>query len=483
MVAGVARGVSRQLNIPAIYVRIAFVLVAGVVAPIYLLAWALVPTDDGRSGFIALVSTEDESSVRRGVAFGSIVLGVVLLLRRLGIWFPQNWLIPMVLVSAGVAMVWNRPEIRDSRPRQSLTESLSEAKSPFDVWRVITSNWDSSQRASSARVVIGGVLVMLGVSATLASGRKLSALRDAFFGGVLLLGGAALIVGPWLVRLVRDLGSERKARARADAQAEIATHLHDSVLQTLAIIQRRADQPREVVTLARRQERELRAWLYGAGDLRFASQATTLAAALDEMVDEVEDTYGIRVEVVNVGDTRLTDSLQALVSAGREAVVNAAKHAGVDVVSVYIELGATVAEMFVRDRGKGFVQETIADDRRGLRDSIIGRVERVGGSARVISEIGLGTEVHISVPRLMDYTANPESSKPETSKPNTSKPESPNTSKLESPKPETSKPETSKPESPNRERSAASPNTNTRTNTERTVDRRSVLIETEETNG
>ncbi len=404
VIAGVAAGLARVLSVPAIYVRIAFVLLAGVSVPVYLLLWALLPADDGSSGLLVRWQTEEESDVRRGLAFGSIVLGVVLLLRRLGVWFPQNWLWPMVLVTAGLAMVWRRPERNHGSKNPSMIAMLADAKTLSDVLHVLTTNWNGSRRASAVRLVVGAALVLLGVGANVASGRSLSTIRDALFGGLFLMGGMALILGPWLVRLLKDLNVERRARARADAQAEIATHLHDSVLQTLAIIQRRADQPREVVTLARRQERELRAWLYGGTEVRNANDATTLGEALEAVVDEIEEAFGIRVELVKVGDAALSEVLRALILAGREAMVNAAKHAGVDEISVYLEVNPREVEMFVRDRGVGFDQGQIADDRRGLRDSITSRIERLHGKVNIVSSLGSGTEVQLTVPRDANET-------------------------------------------------------------------------------
>ena len=184
----------------------------------------------------------------------------------------------------------------------------------------------------------------------------------------------------------------------------MAAHLHDSVLQTLALIQRTADDPRRTVTLARQQERELREWLYGPRDAR-GSMVDSLAAALRRAASEVEAAYDVRIEVVIVGDAPMDDAVDALAQATREACVNAAKHSGVDEVSVYAEVrggwGGTpgaVAEVFVRDRGRGFDRAAAAPDRRGIAQSIEARLERVGGSARIDSSPGEGTEVQLSAP-------------------------------------------------------------------------------------
>jgi len=208
---------------------------------------------------------------------------------------------------------------------------------------------------------------------------------------------------PWWVRLVRDLGSERSARVAERERAEVAAHLHDSVLQTLALIQRQPENAREVLRLARSQERQLRTWLYGPTG--YASTGTgrdadpvTFPAALAAAAGEVEDTYTVAVAPVVVGDAAMDPQLAALVAAAREAMVNAAKHAGVAEISVYAEIGAGRAEVFVRDRGSGFDPDTVATDRRGLAQSIRGRMERHGGRAVVRSQPGQGTEVELTMP-------------------------------------------------------------------------------------
>jgi len=206
--------------------------------------------------------------------------------------------------------------------------------------------------------------------------------------------GLALLTGPWWIRMVSDLGEERSERIRSQERAELAAHLHDSVLQTLALIQRNATSPREVTRLARGQERELRTLLYGA---RVASGP--LSEALRSAAGEVEDSYAIKVDVVVVGDALLTDRLGALVAACREALVNAAKHAGVDAVSLYAEVEDGACLCFVRDRGSGFDPAAVDPDRQGLRGSIIGRVERHGGQVSVRSSPGAGTEVEIRMPK------------------------------------------------------------------------------------
>jgi signal transduction histidine kinase len=211
---------------------------------------------------------------------------------------------------------------------------------------------------------------------------------------LLALAGLAVVLAPWLHRSRTALNEARAEKVRADARADMAAHLHDSVLQTLALIQRQADDPRSVQQLARRQERELRGWLY-ADDVPEAS----LTAALTAAAAEVEDERGVPVEVVMVGDCETSDAVQALVRAAREAMVNAAKHSGADKVDVYAEVTDTLVEVFVRDRGAGFDVDGVADDRHGVRGSILNRMARHGGRASIRSRPGDGTEVRLEVTR------------------------------------------------------------------------------------
>ena len=188
--------------------------------------------------------------------------------------------------------------------------------------------------------------------------------------------GLGFMVGPWLLRLSSDLSEEREARVRSEERADVAAHLHDSVLQTLALIQRSAGDPATVTRLARAQERDLRSWLFDSS----AEGPATLAAALRAVAAEVEDAHGVHVEVVCVGDAPVSEEDRPLVLATREAITNAAKHSGVSTVDVYAEATPSGVEVFVRDRGIGFDAEQVADDRQGIRGSIVGRMERHGGT-------------------------------------------------------------------------------------------------------
>ena len=212
-----------------------------------------------------------------------------------------------------------------------------------------------------------------------------------------LLGVAALavVVGPWVYRLASDLSAEREERVRSQERADVAAHLHDSVLQTLALIQKSAHDGPTVARLARAQERDLRAWLF-AGD---TTDAATVSGALRAVTAELEDAHGVSVDVVVVGECPMTEGLRPLVAATREAVTNAAKHAGTGRVDVYAEVGPSLVEVFVRDRGAGFDLDAVPEDRQGVRGSIVDRMTRHGGRAEVRTAPGEGTEVRLAMPR------------------------------------------------------------------------------------
>jgi signal transduction histidine kinase len=236
---------------------------------------------------------------------------------------------------------------------------------------------------------------------------NLGQFRFALLAAAATLVGVAVLTVPWWLRLMRALGEERRARIRTEERAEIAAHLHDSVLQTLALIQQQSDSAREVRRLARGQERELRSWLYGPQGYGTVAQihtdghaaAPAFAAALHAAAGEVEDTYAVTMLVVVVGDCALEDPLPSLVQASREAMVNAAKHAGVAEVSVYAEVEPGQVNVFVRDRGAGFDPAAVAADRHGLTDSIRGRMQRHGGTVTLRTSPGEGTEVQLAVAR------------------------------------------------------------------------------------
>jgi signal transduction histidine kinase len=236
-------------------------------------------------------------------------------------------------------------------------------------------------RIPGIALLMGGAIVMLSHIGT----------SQSFVAPGALLGTFVLVVGPWAWRLTE----ERSERIRLAERADIAARIHDSVLQTLALVQRDADDPPRVRAIARRQERELRRWLYGSG----YGSARTFADALLEAVADVEEAHAIRVDVATAGDAPLDDALAQLVLATREAMTNAANHSRTDEISLYAEVESGTVSVFVRDRGAGFDRATVAPDRRGIAESIEARMHRAGGSATITSSPGNGTEVELTMPR------------------------------------------------------------------------------------
>jgi signal transduction histidine kinase len=292
---------------------------------------------------------------------------------------------PVILTAAGAALIWRQSTAGDEPVAERPAAARAAPRTP-----PLSLPRDALGRAFvGAALIVGGGLVFLWLNGAL------GAARDVLLAVVVVVVALTLILAPWWLRLVRGLTAERTERIRSQERAEVAAHLHDSVLQTLALMQKRVDDPREVAALARRQERELRAWLNG----RRASGDATVALALEAVAAEVEEAHGVPVEVVAVGDAPLDERMQALVAAAREALVNAAKFAPGGSVALYAEVDPERIEVFVRDRGPGFDPAAVPDDRRGVRESIVGRMERHGGRAVVHSAPGAGTEVELVMKR------------------------------------------------------------------------------------
>lgn len=428
LVAGVAAGVARHLRAPVGLVRVVFVVLgllagAGVVG--YALLWIFVPQSPGLGrGAGGPAASRRSSAVERrqaiGIAAIGVAAGIVTLALGAGKWIGAL-AGPLVIVAIGAAFIWR--EADDSQRRR---------------WRRTAVGWARPRRGGWWRVAAGVVLVFGGLGVFAIAQVDVASARSAVVAVVLTLIGVAVIAIPWLARLLRDLTDERRERIREAEKAEVAAHLHDSVLQTLALIQRQPGDAREVQRLARAQERDLRAWLYGPGgyarrdgELAVAdraggsrqrppagttsspdvdpSGAATCADALAQAAAQVEDTYAVAIAPVVVGDVPLTGETAALVAAAREAMVNAAKHAGVDTISVYAELETPLASIYVRDRGRGFDPAAIAGDRRGVAESIRGRMERYGGRAEVrTAPGGGGTEWTLTMTVPQAAVADPE---------------------------------------------------------------------------
>ena len=370
VIAGVCGGVGTRLGIDATIVRIAFVALAlaWVGVPLYLVGWILLPqaaapTDGMEPADAALPA---RTAARRAAGMALIVAGTALLVRHLGVALPDTVIWPALCVAFGLGIV---------------------------VWRVQPAA--GLDRTVAVRIAAGTILLALGIGVIAAANLSLSAVRDGLLSGGLVLGGLALILGPWVAVLVRDRRDERQRRIRADERAEMTAHLHDSVLQTLALVQR-SDDPGRMAALARRQERELRGWLYGSGS---EPNPATVRAAVEHLAGVVEDRHGVMMDVVAVGDAALDSATESLVAAAGEAMTNAARWSGCSTVSVYLEATPVGVDLFVRDRGAGFDPEAVDDDSRGIRDSIRGRLDRVGGRCEITSSAGHGTEVRLHLAR------------------------------------------------------------------------------------
>lgn len=361
VVAGVCAGLADAVRVDPPIVRIAAIVLAitGVGLPLYLAAWLVLPAGETAEHDV------DGFEPRRGIGLGLIVVGSVMLQNALGLGLPGQIVWPVVVVGLGVgAVVWRvQPQLESTR------------------WEAL-------------RITAGIVVVGAGITALLAGSVSFSVLRNSLLATTLIVGGVALIIGPWIAVLMRDRTEERRRRLQADARADMAAHLHDSVLQTFALIQR-TDDPRVVSQLARQQERELRRWLYADSD---DPAATTLKNSIEAISGTIEDRFDITVERVVVGDVAMDTALEAVIGAVGEAATNAAKWSGEAQVSVFAEVEDDGVRVFVRDTGAGFDPGAVAEDRLGLRESIVGRMERVGGSAEIRSAIGTGTEVELFAP-------------------------------------------------------------------------------------
>jgi signal transduction histidine kinase/phage shock protein PspC (stress-responsive transcriptional regulator) len=371
----VCAGLAVRLQVNVTVVRLLWATTVGfggVGVALYALAWALVPP-----------SSESVGLRRRRGAWREallIVIGVVALLgalRWLGVGLGPTVLWPLVMGACGLALVW--------RPALGARPQATEGSSSLSR-RILHANVDAP------RVIIGALLVAFASATLLHHFEVMHSLGRAIGAVALVATMVGLLIVPWVVRLIGSLASERAGRIREQERAEVAAHLHDSVLQTLALIQKRAADPREVAGLARRQERELRSWLQERPP---AEAGESVAGALERAAAEVEERHRIPIEVVTVGDGPLEARLEALVAAAREALINAAKFAGSERVDLYAEVDRGRVEVFIRDRGVGFDPRAIPADRRGVRDSIIGRMERHQGRASVSSEPGAGTEVEL----------------------------------------------------------------------------------------
>ncbi len=393
--AGVAVGIARHLRVPVLAVRIVFIaliLAYGLGAILYAAFWAILPVD--RS------SRTTRRDTGQLVALAVLGVGLAALSGAVG-WGGTTLLLGLLaaVIAVGAGVIWHQA---DPERRRRLEEAGVPDMSQIPmVGRVVGSLGD--RRAMILRFGAGASLVVVGIIGVLAvasaiAGTQTSwtAMLNGLLFALIAVAGISVVFGPLLWRSIGALRTEREARIRETERAEIAAMVHDQVLHTLALIQRNAQDSREVLRLARGQERTLRNWLYKPT----ASPAEKFGAALEEASAEVENSYAISVDTVVVGDCDVDPDVAALIAAAREAMVNAGKHAKVETVSLYAEVEAEQVSVFVRDRGVGFDPAKVSDDRHGLQGSIIGRMERHGGKAEVRSTPGEGTEIRLYMPRV-----------------------------------------------------------------------------------
>jgi signal transduction histidine kinase len=371
LVAGVAAGTAAHLRQDPMVVRVAFVVLAttGIGVVMYALLWLTMPvaapgTEEPVPGTFTLGAPSGKRQLLTLLVLGFAAMVILGQVAR----FSGELVVPLVLVGIGLAVIW----------RQLDTDRTLAV--PGVRWAL----------AGGAALAAGGVILLLATTGQLANA------RNGFAATLVILTGVALATAPIWRRLLDSRAEERTARIRSEERAAVAAHLHDSVLQTLALIQRHAEDHQAVSRLARSQERELRAWLY---DPQVVREGGTWAGMVAGMVADVEADHALLVDPVVVGDAPIDDALAALGAATREALVNAAKHSGAAAADLYSEVTPDRVSVYVRDRGKGFDPAEVPDDRRGLRDSVSGRLTRLGGTAVVRSAPGEGTEVELVLPR------------------------------------------------------------------------------------
>jgi signal transduction histidine kinase len=398
VVAGVLAGVALRIGADPVLIRVVFVILTVVTGGLailgYALAWALMPTGaiPERQSAAAAAGQRREPLVhvpgnwRVALGVGLLTLGALLAFRELGIWWSDPLAWPLVLAAAGGALLW-----RQSRRRSAEDLAATAAEGPPPA--LATSEPGESQFAGLYRGGFGVALVVGAALLFLSANDALGATRDVALTAVVAVVALGLILAPFLWRLGHNLAAERAERIRSQERADMAAHLHDSVLQTLTLMQKRADDPRQVAALARRQEREL----FGTGA---DADGVSFSSALQAAADEVEDAHGVAIDLVTVGDCPLDERAETVVAAAREGLTNAAKFApDAGPVSAYAEVDDGRIAVYVHDRGPGFEPAAVPADRRGLRESIIGRMERHGGRARIRSTPGEGTEVELVMER------------------------------------------------------------------------------------
>jgi signal transduction histidine kinase len=387
--AGLASRTGFDVNVVRLVLIVATVITGGFAAVGYVVMWLLLPAE-GAQDTIASRVVADRRGLTLAAGAGSLVIVVWIITTALGAGWVSSLVWPLGLCAIGLILIFRNASEDEQATMRELAQPVLSVAGGEGRSRILL------------RALVAAVLLIAGL-VTLLDGHHRTAFLRPLGGVVLVVAAIVVMLGPWWLRIARDLVVERQARARAEERADMAARVHDSVLQTLALIQRRADDPQRVVQLARAQERELRSWLFdGRAPGSMDAEGLTLADGIRLIQQEVEAQHGITVEAVTVGDCELDDDLRALLAAAREATVNAGKWSGADVVSLFAEVEPAAVSLFVRDRGRGFDPDTVPGDRKGLAESVHARMARRGGSASIRSAPGAGTEVALSMPRPAD---------------------------------------------------------------------------------
>ncbi|MGA8117185.1 MAG: PspC domain-containing protein [Actinocatenispora sp.] len=393
--AGVASGLANHLRVPVLAVRIVFValvLAYGMGVILYAAFWAVLP--------VSPTTRTARRDTGQLVALAALGIGLLTLSGMVGWGGSTTFLLGLLaaVIAVGAGVIWHQA---DPERRRRLEEAGVPDMSQV-TWIGRVADGLGDRRAMFLRFGGGALLVGVGIIGVIAVASAMSGgpihwqvLLNGLLFALIAAAGITVVFGPLLWRSMGALRTEREARIRETERAEIAAMVHDQVLHTLALIQRNSQDSREVLRLARGQERTLRNWLYKPT----ASPTEKLNAALEEASAEVEDSFAISVDTVVVGDCDVDPDIAALVAAAREAMVNAGKHAGVQTISLYAEVEPEQVSVFVRDRGAGFDPAAVKDDRHGLQGSIIGRMERHHGKVEVRSTPGEGTEIRLYMPR------------------------------------------------------------------------------------
>jgi signal transduction histidine kinase len=394
LAGGVAAGLAAWRGFNVTTVRVVFVLVAlipsGFFVPLYVVGWLLIPAA-GEDSSIGSRARSDSRGIALAAGLATLCAFLLFVANVVGNGWIDSYAWPQLVTVAGLVLIWRNGSPEEQATLRRLAEPLGAARNPATRTR-----WSAIRLGIAALLILGGAGWLASAHESLALLRPLGAV-------LLVIAGIVLVLGPWWLRIARDLVLERQARIRSQEREEMAARIHDSVLQTLALIQRRADDPQKVVWLARMQEREIRSWLFeGRGP---ADPDLTLAAGVRQIQEDVEPRYGVPVEAVTVGDCALDENLNALLAAAREATVNAAKWSGASAISLFAEVEPGAVSIVVRDRGKGFDPSAVPEDRKGLAESVRGRMARHGGTADVVSAEGEGTKVTLKMPRSANEPA------------------------------------------------------------------------------